>query len=93
MSKEWGRAVFADIAAPRRYLVCARQIAQRAISKSAEIAVVNLAYGNRPASAGTFAAWRVFERHLEKGRLMNQLIYLVGLVVVIIAILSFFGLR
>jgi hypothetical protein len=42
---------------------------------------------------GTFAAWRVFERHLEKGRLMNQLIYLVGLVVVIIAILSFFGLR
>jgi len=52
-----------------------------------------LAYGNRPASAGTFAAWRVFERHLEKGRLMNQLIYLVGLVVVIIAILSFFGLR
>jgi hypothetical protein len=36
----------------------------------------------------------VFSRHLEKGcRVMNGLIYLVGLVVVILAILSFFGLR
>jgi len=34
----------------------------------------------------------VFSRHLEKGRVMNGLIYLVGLVVVILAILSFFGL-
>jgi hypothetical protein len=30
---------------------------------------------------------------LEKGEPMNGLIYLVGLVVVILAILSFFGLR
>jgi hypothetical protein len=36
---------------------------------------------------------RVFGRHLKKGCHMNGLIYLVGLVVVIMAILSFFGLR
>ena len=35
----------------------------------------------------------VFGQHLEKGCAMNGLIYLVGLVVVILAVLSFFGLR
>lgn len=29
----------------------------------------------------------------EKGELMNNIIYIVGLVVVVIAVLSFFGLR
>jgi hypothetical protein len=39
------------------------------------------------------AAMRCAQRRHERERAMNGLIYLIGLIVVIMAILSFFGLR
>jgi hypothetical protein len=51
--------------------------------------------GGARRAAGTFPAVLAFCRHdpLQRGRAMNGIIYLIGLVVVIMAVLSFFGFR
>jgi hypothetical protein len=61
-----------------------------------------LAYGQVPSGTvylqkcpgrcpGTQFSPKIFES--KKGNIMNSIIYIVGLVVVVIAVLSFFGLR
>jgi hypothetical protein len=49
----------------------------------------NLAISVQLAHGVTFAS----QLQLPKGIVMNRIIYIVGLVVIIIAVLSFFGLR
>jgi ABC-type dipeptide/oligopeptide/nickel transport system permease subunit len=45
------------------------------------------------ALAGSLSAMQRHLSHPREGILMNNLIYIVGLVVVVLAVLSFFGLR
>ena len=45
----------------------------------------------RTSRSGPFLNARIFISH--KGHLMNNIVYIVGAIVIIIAILSFFGLR
>jgi hypothetical protein len=50
-------------------------------------------YGSRWfQSTGTRTAAGTFDPEQKRRRIMNNIIYLVGLVVVVIAVLSFFGL-
>ncbi|TAA63113.1 hypothetical protein EXZ48_05215 [Shinella sp. JR1-6] len=49
-------------------------------------------WGSRWFRAGTRTAAGTFDPEQKRRRTMNNIIYLVGLVVVVIAVLSFFGL-
>ena len=48
-------------------------------------------YGSWPASAVNKPAYTEVDR--TQGRLMNRIVYIVGLVVIILAVLAFFGFR
>ncbi|HWI14519.1 MAG TPA: hypothetical protein VNT02_09710 [Burkholderiales bacterium] len=60
---------------------------------AAEIARRPVSMVRRGAAPGTVLAPAPVSRHAYGGADMNSIIYIIGLIVVILAILSFFGMR